>query len=255
LSSVTSNITKGGALLDDTHQFISLWDDACSTGANLDRFVHGNLLGLPSLARAADVTNRILRPRLVDGGVDVVPALRCLAANSRAFVDACYFEASRDDALLAMFSEDAVWSWFHSGRLGVSAELVDRWLADKASNGDIPTWSDGRRRKVARGLLAALRDFGRLEGAKGSPNKEITGPGISDAGFAYVAYRLHQKGASSRGTLASPVWKRWLLDAARIDQAMHRLAAQGLLYYARAGSSLRIDWRAESLVEVTRVAA
>ena len=71
----------------------------------------------------------------------------------------------------------------------------------------------------------------------------------------FVAYRLHQSGESSRGLLTTPVWKRWLLDSTRIDQHMHRLAAQGLLYYARAGSSLRIDWRAESLVEVAGAVA
>ena len=35
---------------------------------------------------------------------------------------------------------------------------------------------------------------------------------------------------------------------------MHRLAALGVVYYAVAGSSLRIDWRAESLAEVARAA-
>ena len=96
---------------------------------------------------------------------------------------------------------------------------------------------------------------GRLEGATKSPNKEIAGPDISNGGFAYVAYRLHQSGESSRGLLTTPVWKRWLLDRPRVDQHMHRLAAQGLVYYARAGSSLRIDWRVESLVEVARAVA
>lgn len=255
MSDVSSNITKGGALLDDARQFVALWDDDAAAERNLDRFAHENLLGLPSLARAADVTNRILRPRFVDTSEEVIPALRDLRGNPSAFVDACYFETARDDALLAMFAEEAIWQWFGDGRLRVNAELADQWLAEKAASGTVPEWSEGRRRKVARGLLAALRDFGRLEGSKGSSNKEIAGPGISDGGFAYVAYRLHQGGDSSRGALNSSVWKRWLLDAPRVDQHMHRLSAQGLLYYARAGSSLRIDWRAQSLVEVARASA
>lgn len=255
MSGITSNITKGGALLDDARRFVELWDDDDDANSNLDRFAHENLLGLPSLARAADVTNRILRPRFVDTCAEVIPALRHLRTNTSAFVDACYFETARDDELLAMFAEEAVWNWFQDGRLRVNAELTDHWLAEMSASGVVPEWSDGRRRKVARGLLAALRDFGRLEGAKGSPEKEIAGPGISTGGFAYVAYRLHQSGESSRGTLTSSVWKRWLLDDPRIDQNMHRLAAQGLLYYARAGSSLRIDWRAQNLEDVARAAS
>ena len=242
-------------MLDDARQFVMLWDDAMTCDQNLERFSELNVLGLPSLSRAADVTNRILRPRFVDGGDDVVPALRVLSSSPQAFVDACYYETSRDDALLALFAEQAIAAWYDGGRLAVDAELADHWLADRARHDIVPAWSNVRRRKIARGLLAALRDFGRLDGAKGSPKKTISGPGISDGGFAYVAYRLHESGESSRGTLTSSVWRRWLLDAPRIDQHMHRLAAQGLLYYARAGSSLRIDWRAESLVEVARAAA
>ena len=255
MTAVTSNITKGGALLDDSRQFVALWEDDLSSEINLRRFSQYNILGLPSLARAADVTQRILRPRFVDPGSQVIPALRVLLGSPAAFSDACYFEASRADDLLAIFAEQAVAGWFDEGRLAVNSEVADRWLASAEQKGIVPEWSPERRRKIARGLLAALRDFGRLEGATKSPNKEIASAGISDGGFAYVAYRLHQSGESSRGSLTSSVWRRWLLDAPRIDQHMHRLAAQGLLYYDRAGSSLRIDWRAESLVEVARAAA
>ena len=250
---MSSNITKGGALLDDSRQFVALWNDDSDIDTNLSRFREENLLGLPSLARAADVTNRILRPRFVDSGRDVIPALRLLRNDPSAFVDACYYETAQDDPLLAKFAEEAVLAWFEDGQLSINTELVDQWIVSLGEQGLIPAWSDGRRQKVARGLLAALRDFGRLDGAKGSLNKKLCSPGISEGGFAYVAYRLHERGESSRGVLTAPTWKRWLLDDARIDHHMHRLAAQGLLYYARAGSSLRIDWRVKDLVEVTRV--
>ena len=255
MSQFTANITKGGALLDDTRQFVTLWDDGLAVECNLDRFASQNILGLPSLARAADVTRRVLRPRFVDPDAGVLAALRCLRDSGDVFVDACYYETTRDDELLALFAETAVSEWFDQGRLLVNSELVDQWLLECTSNVGVPAWTDGRRRKVARGLLAALRDFGRLAGAVGSPSKEIAGPGISDGGFAYVAYRLHQAGCSSRAMLTSTVWRRWLLDPGRIDHHMHRLAAQGLLYYDRAGSTLRIDWRATDLTEVARAVA
>ncbi|MCQ3808600.1 MAG: DUF1819 family protein [Acidimicrobiaceae bacterium] len=252
---MSSNISKRGALLDDSRQFVSLWDDDLSSGANLTLFNEQNLLGLPSQSRAADVTMYALRPRFVDPGEDVVPALRYLRDNPAAFCDACFYEASRADRLLAAFAEGPLARWHEEGRLSVTADLAERWLEDLEMAETVPVWSPSLKRRVAQGLLATLRDFRRLEGAPRSSHKEISGPGISDGGFAYVAYRLHQGGESSRGLLNTPVWKRWLLDSTRIDQHMHRLAAQGLLYYARAGSSLRIDWRAESLVEVARAVA
>lgn len=252
---MSSNISKRGALLDDSRQFVSLWDDDLSSAANLSLFNEQNLLGFPSQSRAVDVTMYALRPRFVDPGEHVVPALRYLRDNTAAFCDACYYEASRADQLLAAFAEGPLVRWYEEGRLGVNADLTEQWLDELERLEMAPVWSPSLKRRVAQGLLATLRDFRRLKGATKSPNKEIVGPGISDGGFAYVAYRLHQRGASSRGLLNTPVWKWWLLDSTRIDQHMHRLAAQGLLYYARAGSSLRIDWRAESLVEVARAVA
>ena len=252
MTGMSSNISKRGALLDDTRQFVSLWDDDLSSAANLSLFNQQNLLGLPSQSRADDVTMYALRPRFVDPGGDVVQALRFLRDSPAAFSDACYYEASRADQLLAAFAEGPLIRWYEEGRLGVNADLTEQWLGELEKAEEVPAWSPSLKRRVAQGLLATLRDFGRLEGATRSPNKEIAGPGISDGGFAYVTYRLHQSGESSRGLLNTPVWKRWLLDGPRIDLHMHRLAAQGLLYYARAGSSLRIDWRVENLVEVAR---
>lgn len=255
MTAMSSNISKRGALLDDTRQFVSLWNDDLSSAANLSLFNEQNLLGLPSQSRAADVTMYALRPRFVDPGEDVVRALRILRDNPAAFSDACYYEASRADQLLAAFAEGPLACWYDEGRLGLNADLAEHWLAELETADKVPAWSPSLKRRVAQGLLATLRDFGRLEGATRSPNKDIAGPGISDGGFAYVAYRLHQCGESSRGLLTTPVWKRWLLDGPRVDQHMHRLAAQGLVYYDRAGSSLRIDWRVESLVEVARAVA
>jgi len=94
-----------------------------------------------------------------------------------------------------------------------------------------------------------------LTGARSSSKKEIARPGISTGGFGYTAYRLHQQGESSRGILASPVWRRWLLDDRRVDEMLNRLASLGVIFYSVAGSTLRIDWRVDSLVEVARVAA
>lgn len=255
MTEINSNISKRGALLDDTRQFVSLWDDDLSSAANLSLFNEENLLGLPSQSRASDVTMYALRPRFVDPGEEVVRALRLLRDNPAAFSDACYYEASRADQLLAAFAEGPLACWYHEGRLRVNADLAEQWLDELERAEKAPAWSPSLKRRVAQGLLATLRDFGRLDGASKSPNKEIGSPGISDGGFAYVAYRLHQSGDSSRGILNTPVWQRWLLDRPRIDQHMHRLAAHGLVYYDRAGSSLRIDWRVESLVEVARAVA
>jgi hypothetical protein len=51
------------------------------------------------------------------------------------------------------------------------------------------------------------------------------------------------------------VWRRWLLDSARVTELFHEAARNGLLRFSSAGSSVRVDWLEHSLPEVARVVA
>jgi hypothetical protein len=248
----TSNIQKGGALLDDARRLVEVWDLAEDAASNLSRIAGENLLAKPSRARTEDVLLRVLRPRLVAPGPHVIAALKLLLPSPRGFRDAYYFEASRDDQLLAAFAEGPLFGWWEEGRVVVSSDEVVAWLGDLAARGKAQSWTDTTRRKVARGLLAALRDFGILTGAV---RKEFARPALSIAGFGYVAFRLHETGASSRSLLASSVWRRWLLDQGRVTELFHEAARNSLLSYSSAGSAVRVDWLQESLSEVVRAVA
>jgi hypothetical protein len=110
----------------------------------------------------------------------------------------------------------------------------------------------GGREPVAEG------DGKRVQGglpAHGSPRKEIVSPAISPRGFAYVAWREHELGASSRALVATTTWRRWLLDADAVILMFDRVARLGLLRFSSAGSVVRVDWLAQSLAEVTGAAA
>ncbi len=252
MTAFTSNIQKGGALLDDARRLVEVWDPTEDPAWNLSRIATENLLAKPSRARAEDVLRRVLGPRLVEPGPQVIAAMKELLASPRGFVEAYYFEASRDDELLAAFAEGPLFRWWEAGRVAVDLNEVVEWLAHLAAQGDTPQWTDTVRIKVARGLLAALRDFGILTGAV---RKEFSRASLSIAGFGYVAFRLHESGASSRALLASPVWRRWMLDEGRVTELFHEAARNGLLRYSSAGSSVRVDWLQESLPEVVHAVA
>jgi hypothetical protein len=134
----------------------------------------------------------------------------------------------------------------------VAIEDVTNWLADEATAGSAPQWSPTVRTKVSRGLLAALRDFGVLQG---SVHKRFASPGMSVGGFCYVAYRLHEGGASSRAIANSTVWRRWLLDSEHIADLFSQAGRAQVLTYGSVGSSVRIDWHVETLEDAVRAAA
>lgn len=255
MTQFTSNIMKVGAHLDDTKALANVWDPRASAEENVERIVDHNLLGLPSQSRANDVMVRALRPRFIAPEAGIVEALMAMTSRADAFQDACYYELTRVDELVAVFAEEQLADWWEEGRVAVETSDAREWIDKLGADGRIPDWSTNIRDRVARGMMAALRDFGRLAGAKSSSKKQLARPGISTGGFAYTAFRLHQQGESSRRILASPVWRRWLLDDDRVDEMMHRLASLGVVFYSVAGSTLRIDWRVDSLMEVARAAA
>ena len=248
----TVNIQKGGAMLDDTRHLIELWDDSLDGPANLRRVAGGNLLGKKTRKRSDDVLMRILGPRYVAAGKDIVPALRSLKDDPRAFREACYYETSRDEQLLAEFAQGPLFDWYAAGRIGIGVEDAKTWLESLTGLGQLPDWTDTVRTKVARGLLASLRDFGILRGAV---RKEFNAPGMSPRGFAYVAYREHEQGASARALIGSAVWRRWLLDRTWVRDLFTQIDRLGVVHFAHAGSAIRLDWRVANLQGVTRAAA
>lgn len=248
----TSNIQKGGALLDDARRLVEVWDQHEDAERNLERIAKENLLAKRSRVRAEDVLQRILGPRLVEPGPQVIGAMKELLPSPRSFIEAYYFEATRDDPLLAAVAEGPLFEWWETGRVAVEVNEVVDWLDRLAVEGATPPWTATIRVKVAQGLLAALRDFGILSGGA---RKELVGPSLSIVGFGYVAFRMHEAGASSRALLTSSVWRRWLLDERRVVELFHEAARNGLLRYSSAGSSVRVDWLRGSLSEVIRAVA
>lgn len=248
----TANIQKGGAMLDDTRRLLEVWDDGSDSASNLHRITEANLLGKTSRKRSDDVLKRILGPRFVEPGPSIIPALRALQSEPRAFREACYYETARDDALLAAFAEGPLFAWYTAGRVGVSVDEVKSWLESLTSAGKLRELTDTVRTKIARGLLAALRDFGVL---KGAVRKEFNQPGMTAKGFAYVAFRERSRGVTTRALVESPLWHRWLLDERWVGDLLRQVDRLGLVHYAHAGTAIRIDWRANSLQEVVDVSA
>jgi hypothetical protein len=250
-----SRLLKGGAALDDTLRVVELWDDASSPADNLARIAEGNLLGKSSRSRLDDVLKVVIRPRFVEPGDHILPALRALADDHRAFRDACYYEASRTDRLLADFAEGPLWDWWNAGRLSIDLADVETWLDELEASEVLPSWTSSVKTRAAQGLLSALRDFGVLQGVARGHRKEILTPTVSPRGFAYVAWREHEQGASSRALATSRVWRRWLLEPDRVIDLFGQAARLGVLQFSSAGSAVRIDWVASSLREVTGAAA
>jgi hypothetical protein len=135
---LTSNILKGGALIDDARRLVDVWDLSEDAAWNLRHVADQNLLAKPSRARADAVLQRVLQPRLVDPGPQVIAALRELRSSPRGFVEAYYFESTRADGLLAACAEGPISGWWEAGRVTVDVNEVVGWLVELAVSGQTP---------------------------------------------------------------------------------------------------------------------
>lgn len=194
----------------------------------------------------------ILRQRFVEPGPEVLSALKSLTTRSDAFRDACYYEAARNDGLLAYTAAEILCALRGLGWVKVTVDDVERALVQAPPAPAVKEWADDTRRRVVHGLLSALRDFEVLEGRA---TKHLTRPHLSFAGFVYVLGRLRTEFSSSHEIVMSPVWQWWLLEDRQVRGLFLDADREGLLRFSEAGTTVRIDWCVDGLREMVLAVA
>ncbi len=248
---ITTRIIKGGALLEDSRRFVDEWDARRGPEENLEEFRSRNVLGKRSRSRAEDAL-AILRQRFVQPGPEIVRALKVLAVWPDAFRAACYYEAARNDDLLAYTAGEILYASRQRGWIRVAVEDVERALLEVPPGPAVKEWGESTRRRVIHGLLSALRDFEVLEGRA---TKHLARPHMPFAGFVYVLGRLRPRLASSHEIVTSSAWRWWLLDDHHVRSLFLDADREGLLHFSEAGTTVRIDWRTDGLEEMVRAVA
>jgi BrxA len=248
---ITTRIIKGGALLEDSRRFVDEWDPHRGPKENLELFRSRNMLGKRSRSRAED-TLAILRQRFIQPGPEVVLALKVLTVSPDAFRAACYYEAARNDDLLAYTASEVLYASRQRGWIKVTVEDVERALLEAPLGPAVKEWGESTRRRVIHGLLSALRDFEVLEGLA---TKHLARPHMPFAGFAYVLGRLRARLSSSHEIVTSSAWRWWLLDDHQVRSLFLDADREGLLRFSEAGTTVRIDWRTGGLEEMVRAVA
>jgi hypothetical protein len=240
----TTRLQKGGALLADMRALLLLWSDRSDC---VDDLIARNALGHGSRGRARDVITRSFVPRFVRSRP---PDLwRAMAVFERANIPrdatlALHFHlAAESEPLLADFALH-----IHADRGPGSAVTVDdvlRFLrrspAERFPDG---RWSTDVATKVARGLLAALRDFGHL---RGTQKKFLAVPALPPLAFAWIAAHRQLLGARGARILRDVAWQRFGLSERAVEHLLFECHANGYVQYHSAGSVVRLDFAAASL--------
>ena len=248
----TSRLQKGGALLEDMRLLVRAWSDDTELGQR-DRVVAHNVLGKQSRARALDTLTCAFIPRFIRGlPKDAWRIVRPLEDRGIAIdilKPVYYWITARAEPILYDFACEELHRY--EPQQEVPTKDVASWVAERTSREGI-AWSPIVTQKVARGILATLRDFGLLDGRV---KKRIAGAYLPVESFAYIAFVLQALGASAQRLVHHDDWCLFRLDRSAVERMFLESDRAGLLSYHAAGQIVRIDFPATSFEEMADVVA
>ena len=244
----TSRIQKGGAMISEMRQLVQLWTNG-STDENKAAVIRANPLGKATRARVVDILNRIFVPRFVKGPIPCAwKLLRTLEEESAtpAIVRPIYYwVTARSEPLLSDFVTEYLVPRRATGLRSVGVPEFISWLSTKNLG-----WSEIVGIKSGRAILAALRDFGVLDGRA---KKTLVRPPLPLGAFSFIAFCLSRLGVAGRDMLEHPDWTLFMLTPSDVEHLFLEAHQQRLLGYRAAGTLVNLDFPAGSVEEYARV--
>jgi len=250
----STKIIKASALLGDAKTLLSHWNTSFSIRENLTQFRRENLLGKASRSRVEDIL-AILRQRyLIDESVTRALVVLTKKQFPGLSLDRIlYFHAARADRLLHDTVTEMLLPQKGRGVTDIDLNEIQRTLSRWVAEGKTTVeWSEPTIQRVTQGLLAALRDFGVLEGAV---KKRIAAICLPVEAFAYLAFYLKQQQPSGARLIDHPDWKLFFLTHEGVERFLIESHQRGLLEYHAAGSVTRLTFPAPNLEEFASVLA
>lgn len=248
----TSRIIKASALIADTKTLLASWDPEQDTSTNLDRARRMNLFGKASRSRVEDIL-KIFRQRYFDDP-DVGDALSILVKGNvpGQWVDPLlYYYSVKNDQTLRAIVLHVVHPRRMSGYTDISRDHVMRAVRNWVTEGKTTDqWGDETILRVVKNSLAALRDFGVLQG---KANKTIPPMYLPVEAFTFLAFEMCRNDHSGEKVLKSEDWKLFFLPTEGVERFFLEAHQERLLSYYAAGSIIRMEFPANTLPEYAHV--
>lgn len=244
-----SRLQKGGALLEDMRLLVRSWQDGCEK-KQADAVVVENLLGKRTRARARDTFRRAFLPRFVNGcpreAWKIVRELEDRNVPIEILRPIYYWITARNERLLHDFVCSELLRRSERQEQRITTNDVSAWLrAQLTARGK--AWSEAVTTKVARGMLASLRDFGILEGAV---KKKIAPVYVPIESFTYIAFAIDREGSTGSGLVNHRDWALFLFSPPVVELMFLEADRHGLLRYHAAGKIVRIDFPTSTYKEM-----
>lgn len=247
----TSNLQKGGALIQECRTLLLEWAPHESLTHFENRVASENLLGKVSRRRVRDIIKRVFKRRFDDErtpGPEPLHRLIETGVSVEVIDKILYYHTALAEDLLYDFVSCFLYKRHAEGGFRISVRETEEFLWGMERSGRLSRrWTPAVRTRVARGLLAACRDFHVLEGAV---RKSFAPVSMPLEAFAYIAYYLRAKVASASKILEHSDWRLFLVDPGAVEQYFLSAHQESWLKFHSAGRVVRIDWSYSNLLEV-----
>ncbi|WP_295431654.1 BrxA family protein [uncultured Thiodictyon sp.] len=250
----SSRIIKAGALIGDTKTLLAHWDIAASVAENIDRVQRENVFGKASRSRVQDILAIFRQRYLIEAAVTKALVTLGRGTFSAAALDKIlYFHSARADQLLYDAVAEILVPQYAQGLVDINPlnfqRSLSKWVTEGKTAGH---WSESTIERISRGLLAALRDFGVLQGVI---NKKIAPLFLPVEAFAYIMFYLKQHQPSGAKLIELADWKLFLLERNDVERLLFEAHQHELLEYHVAGSVTRLTFPAGTLPEYANALA
>jgi len=243
-------LKEGGALLSDMREMVCGWSDV-APGPDSLRLAR-QVLTKSNSARRNDVFNYAFKPRFLLGNPPEAWRLARALEDAAADIDVIrpfyFWITARAEPLLHAFASDVVFRRRSYTGTVLGVDDVISWVGSRTPNAR--AWTHDTRRRVARALLATLRDFGILEG---QARKRTAAFHLPPQAVALISFCLQEAGASSGALLGHPDWEIFLLDTPGVERLLMECHQHKWLGYHAAGNIVRIELPRMSFGEYVNV--
>lgn len=250
-SDFTSRLQKGGALLSDMRQLVCHWADKPQSLAPA-RFVK-DVLPKSTHARANDTFIRSFHPRFIEGSPKNAWELCAVLEENHPTLEVArtfyYWLTARSEPVLYRYVTEALFQQAKTGISEVTSAEASEWIQKNQTERN-RTWSDIVRIKVARGMLAALRDFGILSG---SSRKSIAPLHLPLESFCLIAFCLRNVLGDHQDLTQHPDWRLFLLSPTAVERLLLEAHQHNWLHYQAAGAVSRLEFPAQTFEAYARI--
>ena len=158
---------------------------------------------------------------------------------SREFLSLLDVHYALSDRLTFDFVTEVLWERWQARRLKVGPEDVHA-LLDQASEAQpqIRQWAETTRLRLARHILAALRDFGVLEGIY---RKTLVQPILPLPTAEHLLRILIKEGLRGAEVLRDPAWRLFFLTEDDVAHVLALLAQERRIRFERVGGTVVLD--------------